>query len=69
MRCTKATRLASDSLERQLRPGETLGLELHLMICPGCRNFRRQMRALRGFARNYVKGSDRDLQGKRDGQQ
>ena len=59
MQCKQATQLASESLDRTLRTGEKLELNLHLAICSGCRNFYRQMSALREIAREYAKDSSR----------
>jgi hypothetical protein len=41
--CKEATRLTSEAQDRDLAMMETLGLELHLMICSGCRRYREQM--------------------------
>ena len=41
--CKEVSRLASQGLDRRLGPVERLRLRLHLVICDGCRNFRRQL--------------------------
>ena len=41
MRCRQATRLISDAHERELALNELLGLRVHLLICPHCRQFQR----------------------------
>lgn len=53
--CKEATRLMSDVRERELRLGERLQLKLHLAICDGCANFRRQMDFLHRACRGYLK--------------
>lgn len=59
MRCRQATRIISDSHERQLSLQEKAGLRLHLMTCPHCRNFRRNCnemsRLMKSFAQNENK--------------
>ncbi|MGQ0545691.1 MAG: zf-HC2 domain-containing protein [Betaproteobacteria bacterium] len=45
--CREAARLASAGLDRRLGFGERLRLRLHLAICAGCANFRRQVDFLR----------------------
>jgi hypothetical protein len=53
--CKEATRLMSDARERELRLGERLQLKLHLAICDGCANFRKQMDFLQRACRGYLK--------------
>ncbi len=43
MNCKQATQLMSQELDRQLRWHERLALKLHVMMCDGCTNFRKQM--------------------------
>ena len=45
--CKEVTRLVSQGLDRRLGFGERLRLHIHLAICDGCANFRRQMLFLR----------------------
>lgn len=45
--CKEVTRLVSQGLDRRLGFGERLRLRLHLAICDGCANFRRQVLLLR----------------------
>jgi len=54
--CERVTELCSQELERRLRLPERAGLTTHLLMCSGCRNFRRQMRVLREVARGYAVG-------------
>lgn len=53
MNCRRATRLMSQELERPLGRGERLALRLHLhlLMCSGCSNFRKQMKFLRRACR------------------
>lgn len=41
--CKDATRLMSEAQDRDLAMTETIGLEMHLLICSGCRRYREQM--------------------------
>lgn len=51
--CQQVTRLLSEAQDRELRLKEKLPLKLHLLMCPGCTNFRRQMDFLRRACRQY----------------
>ncbi len=44
--CRKASRLASDALERELSGWEAFRLRFHLLICAHCRNFRKSLRLM-----------------------
>ena len=57
LNCREVTRLLSDSQERKLALGERLSLRMHLLMCAGCRNFGKQIDALRQIARAYVRGA------------
>ena len=56
LNCAESARLQSEGLDRNLTRLERLGLRIHLVLCAGCRRYRRQLRllrnALRGFPRN-----------------
>ncbi len=56
MNCREATELCSEEMERSLRLGEQMSLGAHLMMCPGCTNFRKQMKALRQVMQAYAEG-------------
>lgn len=56
LNCREVTELCSQEMERPLRVGERLSLGTHLMMCTGCTNFRKQMKALRLTARTYAAG-------------
>ena len=47
MACAEHTVLLSRQMDERLRPGEALGLALHIRVCAGCRAFRRQLRRIR----------------------
>ena len=56
LNCKEVTQLCSQEMERPLRLGERFSLGAHLMMCTGCTNFRRQMKALRLVAQSYAAG-------------
>ncbi len=58
--CQEATHRLSEAQERKLSLHERLTLNMHLMICSGCRNFSDQMALLRKAARTYAKKTDMD---------
>jgi hypothetical protein len=41
--CKEASRLVSQGLDRKLGFGERVALRMHLAICDGCANFRKQL--------------------------
>jgi predicted anti-sigma-YlaC factor YlaD len=45
--CKEVHRLASEKLDRPLSLVEQTRMQLHLMICPACRNFNGQMHLIR----------------------
>jgi hypothetical protein len=45
--CKEATRLVSQGLDRRLPFGRRVALRVHLAICDGCTNFKKQMDFLR----------------------
>ena len=45
--CKEASRLVSEGLDRRLPFGARVALRVHLAICDGCTNFKRQMDFLR----------------------
>jgi len=50
MRCDQASRLISNSQERQLNKAERCALSFHLLICRVCRKYKRQL----AFMRNVL---------------
>lgn len=61
--CKRATHLLSDAQDRKLSVAERLQLELHLAMCTGCSNFRKQMNFLRAACRRYADLITRDDDG------
>lgn len=51
--CRDATRMLSEARERRLGLGERIGLRLHLMLCTGCNNFRKQLDFIGSAMRHY----------------
>ena len=48
--CKEATRLQSESMDRNLSVWEQLGLRIHLLLCRWCRRYRQQLGFLRSAA-------------------
>jgi hypothetical protein len=49
--CQETSRLISQGLDRRLGFGERVALRVHLAICNGCRNFKKQTAFLRRATR------------------
>ena len=58
LNCQGATRLLSEAQEQKLGLQERMALQMHLVMCSGCRNFGKQMHTLRQITRAYVQGAD-----------
>ena len=54
--CQRATELMSQEQDRPLSLAERFGLRLHVLICTGCNNYRRQMAVLRAACRRFGSG-------------
>jgi len=54
--CKEVTHKLSEAQDRELSLSERLQLEVHLAMCHGCRNFRKQMTFLRMACRRYMSG-------------
>jgi len=54
--CKEATELMSQEQDRRLSVAERVGLRLHVWICAGCNNYRRQMNVLRAACRRFGSG-------------
>jgi len=54
--CKQATELMSQGQDRPLMLSERVGLRLHVWICAGCNNYRRQMNVLRAACRRFGGG-------------
>jgi hypothetical protein len=50
--CREATRLAARAMDQPLTIGEHVRLFLHGLLCAYCRNYARQLRLLRKWARS-----------------
>jgi predicted anti-sigma-YlaC factor YlaD len=46
--CKEVHRLTSEGLDRELSMIERARMQMHLLVCIGCRNFEGQMQLLRG---------------------
>ena len=49
--CREVAALASETLDREMRFRERIGMLLHLMLCRVCRRYVKQMRFLRTASR------------------
>ena len=58
--CKNATRMLSEAQDRELVLSEKMQLEMHLALCKGCRNYRKQMKFLRQTCRRFVEESSKD---------
>lgn len=69
LNCQEVTRLLSEAQEQKLGLQKRLPLQMHLMMCSGCRNFGKQLDVLRQLARAYARGDDERASkvGKADG--
>ncbi|HCB13122.1 MAG TPA: hypothetical protein DEP36_06080 [Gammaproteobacteria bacterium] len=56
LNCKQVTRLLSEAQERDLQFKEKIPLKLHLMMCAGCNNFRKQIDFLRRTCHEYAEG-------------
>lgn len=54
LNCKTVTYLLSEDQDRRLTLSERLQLEMHLAMCTGCRNFRKQLRFLREACHRYM---------------
>ena len=54
--CHHVTHLLSEAQDRPLSWRERIPLTIHLLMCPGCNNFRQQMTFLRQATRQYAQG-------------
>ena len=58
LNCKSATRLVSEAQERALSVRERMGLNVHLLMCSGCRNFSQQIPLLRQAMRGFAQGDN-----------
>lgn len=52
--CREVSELLSHAQERPLTLSEKFGLYVHLPLCEGCRNFRRQLEFIRMAVKQYL---------------
>jgi hypothetical protein len=52
--CKEVTHLLSEGQDRKLILAERMHLEMHLAMCKGCANFRKQMTFMRTACRRYA---------------
>jgi hypothetical protein len=52
--CKEATQLVSQGLDRRLGLAQRVALRLHLAICSGCTNFRKQAVFLRMAVKRFA---------------
>lgn len=57
--CKDVTHVLSESQDRKLTLSERMALEMHLAMCKGCTNFRKQMNFLRAACRRYSDAAGR----------
>lgn len=60
LNCKETTRLLSAAQDRPLALGERLALELHLLFCKGCTNYRKQVAFLREACRWRPGANDKE---------
>ncbi|TDO97279.1 zf-HC2 domain-containing protein [Marinomonas balearica] len=53
MKCTEATQMLSERLDRKLSTKEKLSLGMHTAMCSPCRQFGDQMKELREITKVY----------------
>lgn len=58
LNCKEATHLLSEAQDRKLPAATRLRLEMHLLLCKGCTNFKRQMDFLRRACGALARGGD-----------
>lgn len=58
LNCKQATHLMSEAQDRKLALDEQLPLRLHLFMCVGCRNYRKQLDFLRTASRELKSGGE-----------
>lgn len=60
MPCCEMSRLASESLDRELGPLERLALRAHLFYCTACRRYLSQIMLVRNTLRSLAKRVEAD---------
>ncbi len=52
LKCKDATKLISQAQDRPLELKERMGLKFHLLICPACVNYNKQLAFIRKACRH-----------------
>jgi predicted anti-sigma-YlaC factor YlaD len=52
--CREVHRLTSEALDRNLSPVEHIRMRAHFLVCRACRNFSRQLDAIRHAMKKFV---------------
>lgn len=55
--CKQVTQICSQEMERDLQLQERVSMRMHLVMCSGCSNFRKQMQTLRTTMQQYAAGA------------
>lgn len=63
LKCKRVTHLLSDAQERELTMVERMQLALHLAMCTGCSNYRKQIGFLRAATRRHPAGEPKSGSG------
>ena len=53
-KCRQISSLVSKGLDKKLSLSERFAVRMHLMICLGCRNFKKQTLFIRKASSNYI---------------
>lgn len=64
--CKEVTEVCSVEMERPLRLTEQVSLRVHLMMCTGCTNYRKQIIMLRQVMQAYADGGAVTVESKLD---
>ena len=64
LNCKQVSHILSEAQDRKLALAERLPLRLHLAMCQGCRNFKKQLSFLRLVTRGYTSRSNSESQDK-----
>lgn len=54
LKCKQVSHLLSEAQDRKLALAERLPLQMHLVICEGCRNYGKQLDLLRAATQHYT---------------
>ena len=66
LNCQKVTELLSESQERSLSLTERMPLQIHMMMCSGCRNFSLHLDSIRKITRAFAKGENERVEKDKD---